>query len=144
MAKNELAAPRHVCLELRLAIECLAYQQLDAYLSEVPDHAMRKSTPREVITQMLEVDPKADRTSTIAIGREKEPGQLSDDMRMLGEDRRFTLKWANRSHNALGNFLHVPTLHQLETGSRYDDDEGRRNRRGRTHTRDSDIQRESS
>lgn len=122
LAKNELAATRHACLELRLAIECLAYQQLDAYLSEVPDDAIRKWTPREVIAQMLEVDPKADRTSAIAIGREKEPGQPSDDMKVLGEDRRFTLKWANRSHNALGNFLHVPTLHQLETGKAPDHD----------------------
>lgn len=122
LAKNELAATRHACLELRLAIECLAYQQLDAYLSEVPDDAMRKWTPREVISQMLEVDPKADRTSTIAIGRQKEPGQPSDDMKVLGEDRRFSLKWANRSHNALGNFLHVPTLHQLETGKAPDYD----------------------
>ncbi len=122
LAKNEFAATRYACLELRLAIECLAYQQLDAYLSEVPDDAMRKWTPREVIAQMLEVDPKADKTSTIAIGREKEPGQPSDDMRVLGEDRRFTLKWANRSHNALGNFLHVPTLHQLEIGRAPDHD----------------------
>jgi hypothetical protein len=57
LAKNDPAATRHACLELRLAIECLAYQQLDAYLSEIPDDAMRKWTPREVIAQMLEVDP---------------------------------------------------------------------------------------
>jgi hypothetical protein len=38
-------------------------------------------------------------------------------MKVMGEDRRFTLRWANRSHNALGNFLHAPTLHQLETGN---------------------------
>lgn len=37
---------------------------------------MRKWTPREVIAQMLEVDLKTDRTSTIAIGREKEPGSV--------------------------------------------------------------------
>jgi hypothetical protein len=74
---------------------------------------------------MLEVDPKADRTSTIAIGREEEWGQLSKDMKVLGEDRRFTLKWANRSDNALGNFLHVPTLHQMETGKAPDHDTNR-------------------
>jgi hypothetical protein len=116
LAKNDPAATRHACLELRLAIECLAYQQLDAYLSEIPDDAMRKWTPREVVAQMLEVDPTADKSSTIAIGREEERGRPSNDMKVLGEDRRFTFKWANRSHNALGNFLHVPTLHQRETG----------------------------
>ncbi len=116
LARNQIATTRHACLELRQAIEYLAYQQLEAYLNEVPDDAMRKWTPREVIAQMLEVDPKADKTSTLAIGIEEVPGERSKGMKMLGEDRRVTLKWANRSHNALGNFLHAPTLHQLETG----------------------------
>jgi hypothetical protein len=117
LAQNQIATTRHACLELRQAIEHLAYQQFEAYLNEVPDDAMRKWTPREVIAQMLEVDPKADKTSTLAIGREDVPGEPSKDMKVLGEDRRFTLRWANRSHNALGNFLHAPTLHQLETGN---------------------------
>jgi hypothetical protein len=113
--KQEPSATRYACLELREAIEYLAYQQLEAYLDEVPDDAMRKWTPREVISQMLEVDPNADKTATIAVGVEEVIGEPSKDMKMLGEDRRFTLKWANRSHSALGNFLHAPTLHQIET-----------------------------
>jgi hypothetical protein len=117
LAQNQIATTRHACLELRQAIEYLAYQQLEPYLNEVPDDAMRKWTPREVIAQMLEVDPQADKTSTIAMGIEDVPGEPSKDMKVLGEDRRFTLRWANRSHNALGNFLHAPTLHQLETGN---------------------------
>lgn len=117
LAQNQIATARHACLELRQAIEYLAYQQLEAYLNEVPDDAMRKWTPRDVIAQMLEVDPNADKSSTIAVGIEDVPGEGSKDMNVLGEDRRFTLKWANRSHNALGNFLHAPTLHQLETGN---------------------------
>jgi hypothetical protein len=67
---------------------------------------MHKWTPREVIAQVLEVDPKADKTSTIAIGREEEQGQPSKNMKMLGENRRFTLKWANRSHNGLADVDH--------------------------------------
>jgi hypothetical protein len=117
LKQQESSAARYACLELRQAIEYLAYQQLEAYLNEVPDDAMRKWTPREVIAQMLEVDPNADKSSTIAIGIEEVPGEHSKDMKGLGEDRRFTLKWANRSHNALGSFLHAPTLHQIETNS---------------------------
>lgn len=116
LAQNKIASTRHACLELRQAIEYLAYQQLEAYLDEAPDDAMRKWTPREVIAQMLEVDTTADKSSTIAVGIEEVPGEPSKDMKILGEDRRFTLKWANRSHNALGHFLHAPTLHQFETG----------------------------
>jgi hypothetical protein len=115
LENQEPAAARYACLELRQAIEYLAYQQLEAYLNEVPDDAMRKWTPREVIAQMLEVDPNADKTSTISIGNEEVFGEPSKNMKVLGEDRRFTLRWANRSHNALGYFLHAPTLHQIET-----------------------------
>ena len=121
LGRQDASAVRYACLELRQAIEYLAYQQLEAYLDGVPDDAMRKWTPREVIAQMLEVDPKADRSSRIAVGREDAPGQRSTKMKMLGEDRRFTFKWANRSHNALGNFLHAPTLHQLEAGGTPDE-----------------------
>lgn len=48
-AQNQAVATRYACLELRQAIEYLAYQQLDAYLREVPDDAMRKWTPCEVM-----------------------------------------------------------------------------------------------
>lgn len=65
---------------------------------------------------MLEVDPSADKTVALAVGIEDTPGVPAKEMTILGEDRRFTLKWANSSHNALGNFLHAPTLHQIEAG----------------------------
>jgi DNA-directed RNA polymerase subunit RPC12/RpoP len=37
-------------------------------------------------------------------------------MRILGQDRRFSMKWANKNHNALGNYLHAPTMSQIEEG----------------------------
>jgi hypothetical protein len=37
-------------------------------------------------------------------------------LRPLGEDLRFNMRWANKSYNTLGNFLHAPTLEQLEAG----------------------------
>jgi hypothetical protein len=82
LEQNQVAAARHACLELRQAIEYLAHQQLEAYLDEVPDDAMRKWTPRDVIAQMLEVDPTADKSSTIAIGIEETPGEPSNYMQL--------------------------------------------------------------
>lgn len=116
LAKGDEDSVRHACLELRLAIEYLAYQQLQAYLDEVSDDAMRKWTPRQVIAEMLEVDPHSDETSSLAVGIEVIPGVRPPEMQFLGEDRRFSLGWANKNHNALGNFLHAPTLHQMESG----------------------------
>lgn len=116
IAKGDEDSIRYACLELRLAIEYISYQLLQAYLEEVPDEAMRKWTPRQVIEQMREVDPSADNSSMLAVGIEETYGVPSKEMSAMGEDRRFSLKWANSNHNALGNFLHSPTLYQLETG----------------------------
>jgi len=85
-------------------------------MNEVPDEAMRKWPPRQVIAEMLTVDPHADQTSIISVGIEETYGVPSSNMSVFGEDRRFSLKWANTNHNALGNFLHAPTLFQIESG----------------------------
>lgn len=118
LARGDEASARHSCLELRFAIEYITYDQLQAYRSEVPDDALKKWTPKQVISEMLEVDPHADQSSTIAFGLEHTYGvpPPPEEMQLLGQDRRFSMKWANKNHNALGNFLHAPTMHQIESG----------------------------
>lgn len=34
----------------------------------------------------------------------------------MGEDNRFSMSRANRNHNALGSYVHAPTIDQLESG----------------------------
>lgn len=114
--KGDDLSLRYACLELRFAIEYVTYDQLRAYLDEVPNDALKKWTPRQVIGEMLEVDPRADKSVTIAFGIQDEQGTPAKEMKTLGEDRRFSMRWANANHNALGSFLHVPTLHQIENG----------------------------
>lgn len=109
------ASLRHAALELRMAIEYIAYQVLASYLAETPDEVMEKWTPRDVISQMLEVDPHADKSSSIRLVREgKSEGDLGETA-LAEEDRRFSLRWAHKNHNALGNFLHAPTLLQMKS-----------------------------
>jgi DNA-directed RNA polymerase subunit RPC12/RpoP len=119
IARGDQASARHACLELRLAIEYITYNQLQAYMSEVSDVALKKWTPKQVISEMLEVDPHADKSSIITFGLEHSYGVSPppEEMQTLGQDRRFSMKWANKNHNALGNFLHAPTMHQLESGT---------------------------
>ncbi|MDO9499114.1 hypothetical protein [Falsiroseomonas sp.] len=110
------ASARQACLSLRMAIEALTYQVLQAYLSETPNSVMAQWTPKKVLDELLAVDPHADRTAKIFVGREDVPGEPAKVMEFLGEDRRFTVRWGNKAHNALGNFLHEPTLRQHELG----------------------------
>jgi len=116
IAEGTEASARHACLELRFAIEYVVFQHFHAYIQEVSDDAMTKWTPKQVIDQMREVDPFADQTAQISFGVETTPGVRPEKMQILGEDRRFPLKWANSSYNALGNFLHAPSLDQISRG----------------------------
>jgi len=118
LSRGEEAAVRYACLELRFAIEYITYSQLQAYMKEVSDDALKKWTPKQVISEMLEVDPCADKSRSLAVGLEKTYGvpPPPGEVQSLGEDRRFSMNWANKSYNALGNFLHAPTMHQMESG----------------------------
>lgn len=93
------SSARYACLNLRMAIEALTYQTLQAYLAEVPNSAMTAWTPKKVIDELLAVDPMADKTSRISFGKQDALGEPSKSMKYLGEDRRFTVKWANKAQN---------------------------------------------
>src|SRR5437868_10079330 len=82
-------AARYACLECRMAIEALTYQTLEAYLSEVPNSVMAQWTPKKVMDELLEVDPRADKSVTLFAGIEETPGIASKDMKYIGQDKRF-------------------------------------------------------
>lgn len=116
LAEAGEAAARQACLALRMAIEALTYQNLLAYLAETPNSVMAQWTPKKVMDELLAADPHADQSATVFIGLQAAPGEPSEDMQFVGEDRRFTVKWGNKAHNALGSFLHEPTIRQTEQG----------------------------
>jgi hypothetical protein len=107
---------RYACLELRFCIEFLVIGRLQAYLDEVGDEALRKWTPKDIINEILTVDPHGDKSVSVSLGIHLPSGLPIGELKPLGEDRRFNMKWANKSYNTLGNFLHAPTLEQLEAG----------------------------
>lgn len=114
LAKGGEDAAQYACLKLRMAIEALTYQVLQAYLHEVPSEAMKQWTPKKVMSEMLEVDPNADKSSKLFVGKQQTLGIQTHNVEYLGEDKRFTIKWGNKAHNALGNFLHEQTIAQFE------------------------------
>lgn len=111
---DEISA-KYACLELRFCIEYITYSQLQIYLKEAPNDIVKKWTPKQIISVLLDVDPDADKSGTVYFGKQEALGTPAEKMELFGEDRRFSLAWANTRHNALGNFLHAPTLYQIET-----------------------------
>ncbi len=120
--------PPYACLELRMAIEALSYDRLQAYLAEVSNEAMKKWQPKQVLAELLLAYPTADSSGQLWAGIEEQPGVESKNIKFIGTDERFTAKWATKAHNTLGSFLHVPTIAQIQTGK--DNDETIRQRAG--------------
>jgi len=116
ITKDDDESLKYASLELRFCIEYITYSQLLIYLNEVPNETFKKWTPKSIISDLITVDPDADKSVLIFGGIEDKKGIHASKMHFLGEDRRFSLKWANKQHNALGNFLHAPTLQQIEKG----------------------------
>jgi transcription elongation factor Elf1 len=119
LANGDEPSARYACLELRFAIEYLTYDLVQTYREELPYDTLKKWQPRELIAEMRTVDPYADCSSRLDVGPEVIPGEPppTEGWRTLGEEHRFSIEWANKNYSALGNYLHAPTLHQLESGN---------------------------
>lgn len=110
IAKETEAEARYACLELRFCIEYITYSQLQAHLNEVSDETLKEWTPKQIISVLRKVNSNADSSISVTLGAES----FNNIPLHLGKDRRFSLKWAYKQHNALGNFLHASTLSQIE------------------------------
>lgn len=122
-AKSELAAGQddrlvYVALELRNAIEAITYDRAYALKDEIPPETYKTWQPRKLIAAIVEIDPKLDMNSTLSFGVEKEYGvaAVPEDMQTIGTEVVLTFADIKAHYDALGSYLHMPTLGQLETG----------------------------
>ena len=107
---------RYAALELRLALECLVYERAQNYKDELPKKKLSTWQPRQLLNILLEINPYADKTSTISIGIEEEYGVQPDVMTLLGTDRVISLGEIKEFYDRLGSYLHTPTIEQTEQG----------------------------
>jgi hypothetical protein len=72
---------------------------------------MKKWTPKVVLKEILYVDDEACSTTGVVFSyNDKDGVPRKID---FGESRKMSPAWANKMHNALGNFLHQPTVRQI-------------------------------
>lgn len=99
-----------------MAIECLAYELLQAYQDEVDDQTMETWQPGRLIKELKEIDSSIESDRSISVGFEDIPGQAAKVMHHLGTDARLTASWINKHWNTLGSYLHEPTIRQHKEG----------------------------
>lgn len=124
-AKGELAhgAPErlaYAALELRMAIECVTYERAKTYESELPPSEYDVWQPTKLMKVLLEIDPLADASGALSFGLEDEPGVQAKEMKKLGAEKVFNMAAIKKSYDALGSYLHQPTLRQLSSGGGHD------------------------
>src|SRR5262245_26840766 len=119
LAKGDEPSARYACLELRFAIEYIIYDLLQKYRDDLPYDAVKKWHPRDILNDMLGVDPEADCTVELRVGSASTPNvppSNEEEWIKVGEERRFSKQWVKTFYSALGNFVHAPTIAQLESG----------------------------
>lgn len=106
---------RYAALDLRHAIEALTYDRANAYKTELPPKEYETWQPKKLMAALLEIDPTADKDSTISFGIEETYGVPAPVMQVLGSEAVFNMGLLKKHYDALGNHLHVPTLKQMQT-----------------------------
>lgn len=99
----------YACLELRYALERIAYQKLQLRLGKISAREIAGWQPRRAIETLAElVDDRLGENVTMRIAREPKDGKPHDeDYVMLGESKGVSPREIGRHWHKLGSFLHV-------------------------------------
>jgi len=108
---------RYATLELRTAIEALAYERVLMYEDELPISELATWQPKRVFETLLKIDPYADQTSSIRMAKESAPGVPSEPLQELGTERVISIREIKKYYDKLGSYLHAPTVHQIANDS---------------------------
>jgi hypothetical protein len=114
LATSDDAHLRYAALDLRHAIEALTYSRATAYKNELPPKEYETWQPKKLMAALLEIDPTADKDSSLAVGVEETYGSPAPTMQMLGTETVFNMGLLRKHYDALGSHLHVPTLKQAQ------------------------------
>ena len=111
---------KYAALEMRLAMEALTYDRVHAYRDEMPPQEYEAWQPKKVMQLLIDIDPNADKNSSLAFGIEEQYGKPANEMKMLGSQHVLNLATLKKHYDALGSYLHMPTLGQLKDGGQPD------------------------
>jgi len=112
LSHNDIHRLRYAALELRMSLEAIIYERSSNYLDELPSQSFSVWQPRKLLKILLEIDPHADKSSTISIGIEEEYGKPAKEMTLLGTDRVLSLSEIKKYYDKLGSYLHTESIDQ--------------------------------
>jgi len=107
---------KYAVLELRMAMEALTYDRALAYKDEFPPTEYETWQPRKVMSVLLDIDPNADKDSSLAVGIEKEYSVPPPAMNSLGSEKVLNMSTLKKHYDALGSYLHIQSIKQVRAG----------------------------
>ena len=108
---------KYAALEMRMAMEALTYDRALAYKIEFPPNEYETWQPRKVMSVLLDIDPTADKDSSLAIGIEEQYGVPAPKMNSLGSEKVLGMSVLRKHYDALGSYLHVQSMKQVRDGA---------------------------
>jgi hypothetical protein len=119
LASGESHDLAYAALELRMAMETIAYEKLRLYAPRLPEEVLSKWQPPQAMRALLEFEPDAMKERGLRIAVNGPDGKPVGPWQDLGVARSFRLDWLRKNYNKLGNLLHVQSPKAKEaTGSR--------------------------
>ena len=106
-------------LALRMVIEALTYERAYLYKDDLPPNH-KTWQPRKLMEELLQIDPYADQSISLSFGKEPSPEERAEKMISLGTENVIGQKTIKEHYDALGSYLHVPTIKQLANDTDHD------------------------
>lgn len=116
LGKSGAAEARSAALSLRMCMESLTYERAKLYKDDLPQDKYETWQPIKLMTQMIEIDPSADAEMSLSIGKQPNLEEAPSEMHYVGTEKPLNLKTIKEHYNAIGSYLHVPTMKQLQEG----------------------------
>lgn len=107
---------RYVALELRMCIEAITYDRAQTYIDELPPDEYKTWQPKKLLEVLVAIEPLAASGGRWGLCQQSAPEEPEHPWVDLGEDRVFGIRDIQQSYHKLGNFLHFPTLKQVQAG----------------------------
>ncbi|MFT3930394.1 MAG: hypothetical protein QM709_08885 [Spongiibacteraceae bacterium] len=107
---------KYAALELRMAMEALTYDRALAYKDEFPPAEYKTWQARKVMLVLLDIDPAADKDSSLFVGVEEQYGVAALQINSLGSEKVLSMKVLKEHYDAVGSYLHMQSMKQTLDG----------------------------
>ncbi len=101
-------------------MEALTYDRALAYKDEFPPSEYETWQPRKLMAVLLDINPMADKDSSLRFGVEEEHGVPTPAMTSLGSEKVLNMATLRKHYDALGSYLHIQSMKRVCAGELLD------------------------